>query len=72
MEVMIGNQVATSIMDYAIKGDFELSDIASTYVMAIAASMSVVYDDDLTASKIKEIVGEWAKRGFTQSKTLDF
>ncbi len=45
VELMIGRQVAETISEFGIKGDIEVSDIVSCYVMAIGASMSVVYDD---------------------------
>tara|TARA_B110000285_G_scaffold218176_1_gene267345 strand:+ start:2337 stop:2585 length:249 start_codon:yes stop_codon:yes gene_type:complete len=67
-EILVARQVAQTIsLNYK---DFDVKDIMACYVMAIGASMSIVYED-ATASKVKEACGEWAKRGFLEANSVD-
>ncbi len=44
----------------------ETSDVMAIYVMSIGAAMSVLYKD-ASSSKVKNIVGSWAKAGFEEA-----
>lgn len=66
LEVMIGRQVAEAIST-AMKTEIEPRDIMAYYVMAIGACMSVVFEDG-TASRVKDVCGDWGKKGFTEAR----
>lgn len=68
LEVMIGRQVAETIGSQ-LGGDFTPRDVMSCYIMAVGATMAMIFED-ATASKVKEACGEWGKRGFTEANSL--
>ncbi len=65
LEAEIANHVAQSILKYNEAG-MDTSDVMAIYVMSIGAAMSVLYKE-ASSSKVKNIVGTWAKAGFEEA-----